>query len=76
MNQKLSAESIQNAHRRQNNLNSKHRHSVTGSGHRVKSVRVGSGHGSKVQTRFQLFITVTVMCVHCDINYCQMLLLL
>jgi len=30
----------------------KAQNSVTGSGQRVKSVQFGSGHGSKVQTRF------------------------
>ena len=41
--QGLLAEHSLVAHRCQNNINLKHRHSVTGSGHRVKSVRVGSG---------------------------------
>ena len=39
-------------------LNSKHRHSVTGSCHRVKSVWVGSDHGSKVQTLFDLWVRI------------------
>ena len=39
-------------------LNSKHRHSVPGSGHRVKSVRLRSDHGSKVQSLFHLRVRI------------------
>jgi len=47
------------AHRRQHNLSFQSTLS-DGSGHRVKSIRVGSSHGSKVQTQFHLWYTDSV----------------
>jgi len=35
---------------------------VRSPGYRVKSVRVGSGHGSKVQTRFHLCFECSTVC--------------
>ena len=34
-------------------------------GHRAKNVRVGSGHGSKVQTQFHLCCMYHVVISHC-----------